>query len=400
MSGVKPQAAEGDGDNNNSSGSDGCGFRIIDDDLDPARSPSMRLLRSASERMDCCFSGFSSLSYASRLARFLAAELKDTAATKDVQARVVMPITPESMGTSKMLVRCVGDGLYHSAGLTGSFAIVDGSHYICHVGTASTLQGDVHRLLHSTSPAFVQMQQHLFDSLLERAVPAKDRIRELARGAGGSSEFTMTVTSPRDVLQISQALVSSAAFDLLVLFSTLDSFFEAEERGLLDLLGDASRRGVAAVRVLVKVDDERMKDASKQKIKQKHGRIMVSFIRPPPSSSTTTAARSDMTMLIIADQAYSFAVEAANASKDADGALPPSHHHQQQQPVLATYSNSEPTVLAYCSMFENLWIQAEIERQNSIKQAYFRMFKGQKLRDEVYHRDWKLKDEEGNDAAP
>jgi hypothetical protein len=40
------------------------------------------------------------------------------------------------------------------------------------------------------------------------------------------------------------------------------------------------------------------------------------------------------------------------------------------------------------SMFENLWIQAELERQNSIRQAFFKMFKGQKLRDETYDRDW------------
>jgi uncharacterized protein YnzC (UPF0291/DUF896 family) len=43
-------------------------------------------------------------------------------------------------------------------------------------------------------------------------------------------------------------------------------------------------------------------------------------------------------------------------------------------------------------MFENLWIQAEIERQNSLRQAYFKMFNGQKLRDEIYKRDWTAKE--------
>jgi hypothetical protein len=43
-------------------------------------------------------------------------------------------------------------------------------------------------------------------------------------------------------------------------------------------------------------------------------------------------------------------------------------------------------------MFENLWIQAELERQNSIRDAYFKMFKGQKLRDEIYGRDWTAKE--------
>lgn len=32
---------------------------------------------------------------------------------------------------------------------------------------------------------------------------------------------------------------------------------------------------------------------------------------------------------------------------------------------LATYSNSEPTVFAYSSIFENLWIHAEIISRDS-----------------------------------
>jgi hypothetical protein len=59
---------------------------------------------------------------------------------------------------------------------------------------------------------------------------------------------------------------------------------------------------------------------------------------------------------------------------------------------LATYSNTESTVFADYSMFENLWIQAEIERQSSIRQAYFKMFNGQKLRDEIYKRDWTMEE--------
>jgi uncharacterized protein YnzC (UPF0291/DUF896 family) len=41
-------------------------------------------------------------------------------------------------------------------------------------------------------------------------------------------------------------------------------------------------------------------------------------------------------------------------------------------------------------MFENLWIQAELERQNTVRQAYFKMFKGQKMRDEIYKREWTM----------
>ncbi len=40
------------------------------------------------------------------------------------------------------------------------------------------------------------------------------------------------------------------------------------------------------------------------------------------------------------------------------------------------------------SMFDILWIQSDFERQQKIKQSYFDIFKGFKLRSENYHRDW------------
>jgi len=35
-----------------------------------------------------------------------------------------------------------------------------------------------------------------------------------------------------------------------------------------------------------------------------------------------------------------------------------------------------------------LWIQSELDKQNKIKQAYFQMFKGLNLKDEIYTRKW------------
>jgi hypothetical protein len=35
-----------------------------------------------------------------------------------------------------------------------------------------------------------------------------------------------------------------------------------------------------------------------------------------------------------------------------------------------------------------LWIQSEFDKQNKVKQAYFKMFKGFELKDEVYDRRW------------
>src|SRR5688572_26013500 len=86
---------------------------------------------------------------------------------------------------------------------------------------------------------------------------------------------------------------------------------------------------------------------------------------------------------IIIDQIFSLVIEVDDDSKDKFA----------EATGLSTYSNSKSTVFIYFSMFENLCIQAELERQGKVKQAYFRMFKGQKLKDEVYRSGWTLTDD-------
>ncbi|MCI0618710.1 hypothetical protein L0244_37510, partial [bacterium] len=250
------------------------------------------------------------------------------------------------------------------------FYIIDDVAYLYDVEETDQNQGQSHRLLYSTYPQFVRMQQHLFENLLSKAVPAKEKIKKIGKGA--QKDFIETIQDPVAALQLAKELVHSASFEILVLFSTINSFYRAENDGLLDLLGEASNHGVA-VRVLIKIDDETMKDASKQKIKEKHERINVNFIERSVKSKITT---------FIVDQTFSLAMEVGDDSKNNFSAAT----------GLSTYSNSESTVFTYYSMFENLWIQAELERQGKVRQAYFQIFKGKKLRDEVYTKKWNLAD--------
>ncbi|MFI5407248.1 MAG: hypothetical protein ACHQ1D_12160, partial [Nitrososphaerales archaeon] len=56
--------------------------------------------------------------------------------------------------------------------------------------------------------------------------------------------------------------------------------------------------------------------------------------------------------------------------------------------VDSTYSNSSATINSCVSIFESLWIQTELDSQKRIKQVYFQLFKGFKLKDENYDRQW------------
>jgi hypothetical protein len=114
-----------------------------------------------------------------------------------------------------------------------------------------------------------------------------------------------------------------------------------------------------------------MKDVCKQKIKERHDRINVNFIRQSLRSKITT---------FIFDQSFSLTIDLNDATKD----------NFSQGACLATYSNTESRVLTDYSMFESLWIQAERERHHTVRQGYFEMFSGRKLKDEIYKKDWKL----------
>ncbi|HEX2170655.1 MAG TPA: hypothetical protein VHF65_10200 [Nitrososphaera sp.] len=278
--------------------------------------------------------------------------------------RLVTVINLENLELAQELAR--GVTVYHTDGSGGNFCIIDGSTYLYDIEDYGHKTAGYHRHLFSKNPTFVNLQQSLFENLVNHAVPARDKIKELQHGL--QREYIKTMQDPSSILQLVRERIETAGFDIQALFATMNSFYRAEADGIIDLLGSARSRGIN-VRVLIKIDDETMKDIPKHMIKKKHDLISVNFIRQPLRSKITT---------FIIDQSFSVTIEVNDDSKD----------NFSEATGLATYSNSESTVFTDYSMFENLWIQAELERQNSLRQAYFKMFNGQKLRDETYKRDW------------
>ncbi|HEX6280900.1 MAG TPA: hypothetical protein VFZ67_01600 [Nitrososphaera sp.] len=283
---------------------------------------------------------------------------------KKIKVRLVTAISTENIELAKELARKFS--VYHTDGSGGDFCIMDGKIYFYDIENSNDKMAGYHRQLFSTNLSFVRLQQNLFDNLLNHAIPARDKIKEVEHGI--QREYIKTVQDPSSILQLVRERIETAGFDIQVLFATMNSFYRAESDGIIDLLGAARSQGIN-VRVLIKIDDETMKDIPRDMIKKKHDLINVNFIRQPLRSKITT---------LIIDQSFSLTIEVNDDSKD----------NFSEATGLATYSNSESTVFTDYSMFENLWIQAELERQNSIRQAYFKMFNGQKLRDEIYDRDW------------
>jgi hypothetical protein len=92
---------------------------------------------------------------------------------------------------------------------------------------------------------------------------------------------------------------------------------------------------------------------------------------------------------MIIDQSRSLTVEVNDDTKDT----------MREALGISTYSNSDSTVFSNASIFESLWIQSELDKQNSARQAYFQLFKGVKLKNEIYDRRWGSLRKDANVAA-
>jgi two-component system, OmpR family, sensor histidine kinase VicK len=326
------------------------------------------LLLDATQSIDCYLSQLSKSQGTLSNSLFEYLRAIDKNKKNKISVRVVTSINPDNIELAKELARKFT--VYHTDASGGDFCIIDVAMYFYDIEVSSHKIAGCYRQLFSKNLSFVKLQQNLFENLLNHAIPARDKIKEVEHGI--QREFIKTIQDPTSILQLVRDRIETAGFDIQVLFATRNSFYRAESDGIIDLLGAARSRGIN-VRVLIKIDDETMKDIPKDMIKKKHELINVNFIRHPLRSKITT---------FIIDQSFSLTVEMNDDSKD----------NFSEASGLATYSNSESTVFTDYSMFENLWIQAELERQNNIRDAYFKMFKGQKLRDEIYGRDWTAKE--------
>jgi hypothetical protein len=290
--------------------------------------------------------------------------------SRGIGLRCVTEIVPANMVQCKELMKHFE--LFHSTALSGSFVIADNQEYLGYLpddtGNAA--------VLHVTRKSFVDGQLFLAGVVMDsKAVPAKQRIGEVVRGTG--DEFIETIRDPAKTKSLTADLIRSAIYEIAVLFSTKNSFVLAEKEGMLDEIGQASKRGTK-VKILVMRDDA-VKEISETKLKAPYEGIQVNYLQQFLPTKITT---------VIIDQSKSLTIEVNDDTRET----------MEESIGLATYSNSESTVFSNASVFESLWIQSEMDKQNKARQAYFQLFKGFELRDEVYNRRWSSprKDEEAD----
>jgi hypothetical protein len=109
----------------------------------------------------------------------------------------------------------------------------------------------------------------------------------------------------------------------------------------------------------------------RDELKQSHAQIRVQYVT---NVQYVTKPLTTRIVTVVVDQTTSLAIEIYDDTKQTF----------EEASGTAIYSNSELTVSSCISIFETLWIQSEFDRQNKIKQAYFQMCKGLKMKEEYY----------------
>ncbi len=264
------------------------------------------------------------------------------------ELRIITEITKTNITSSKELAKYAE--LRHLDGVKGNLGIVDGMSY----GAAATSEEKLFptQYIYSTVKSFVEQQQYFFDMLWQKSIPAELRIQELEEGR--EPEVIETVRDPIEIRKIGDTLIGSAKEEILILYSTARAFYRQDKIGRIDaIIQTIIQNPDLKLRILTPIIDNLNKHALRKlnAVKEQNQigyHIDIRQIEPTMQTRVTA---------LIVDRKYSLIIELKDDEKE----------ESSKAIGLATYSNSGPTVLSYASIFESLWMQAELYRR--IKEA-------------------------------
>jgi two-component system, OmpR family, sensor histidine kinase VicK len=249
---------------------------------------------------------------------------------RGIRLRFITEITKDNISSCKEFMKTVE--LRHLDDVKGNFGVGDNRLYQASAKNVGPAPPPL--LIESTVKGFVEQQQYFFDMLWKKAIPAKQRIKEIEEGL--KREFIETLQDSTEIQNLVSNVITSA-LEIDIVFSTPNSFKRFEREGIIELLTKKTNEGVK-VRILLSQDDDVRQSIIR--LSKMHPRIKIRELDKSIKTKVIT---------ILADRELSLVVELKDDfKKDSNEAI-----------GLATYSNSESTVISYASIFETLWIQSK-----------------------------------------
>jgi two-component system, OmpR family, sensor histidine kinase VicK len=259
---------------------------------------------------------------------------------RGVKIRFITEITKDNIKYCIQLMKIAETR--HLDDIKGNFGVGDKRVY---QGSATTIKSEVPpQMIISTVKSFVEQQQSFFDMLWHKAMPAKHRIKEIELHM--KRQFIDTIQDGVEINDLVHKLIKSAREEILILFPTTNTFYRYESEGLMKLIKDAAALSGMKIRILIYLDNVNKRESINQDYTVGDRVRILMFEKSELRSKVIT---------IIIDNEYSLGIELND-----DGAL-----DSTNAVGFATYSNSDSTVATYVSIFETLWVQAELRNKQS-----------------------------------
>ena len=245
--------------------------------------------------------------------------------------RYLADITKDNLHYCKEMLLIAGD-MRHFEGFTGGLAVSN----LAYMGTPA-LREKQHSvfLIYSNEKEIVEQQQILFNTIWEKAIPAKQRIKEIELGV--KREFAETIRDPVEIQKLFSKLLEFAEKDILLLLSTANTFRRIEK---LDVVAHLIKSASQGKNVRLLLDS----DTSVEIIKEKYGKGLDQI----EYRKLLKSLRSFIISLIV-DESLSLVIDIKNDSQE----------NFEESIGLGTYTNIESTVDTYLSLFERGWYQAK-----------------------------------------
>ncbi|MGE0243977.1 MAG: ATP-binding protein [Nitrososphaeraceae archaeon] len=186
-----------------------------------------------------------------------------------------------------------------------------------------------------------ELLKEVYSMLLK--LVAKTRTEEEEKGEGiGSLSKIEIIQNPRESIKLAYDLIQSAEKEVLRIFPSIHAFRRQTRMGIMHLFKEVVEHGIK-VRILIHADENQIR----------HLKNEVMLVFPEIELRAIDMSLNTSIGIVIVDKKESLIIETRDDAKD----------NSYDASGLAAYSNSKYIALSYASIFESLWIQAELFKQ-------------------------------------
>jgi hypothetical protein len=261
--------------------------------------------------------------------------------SKGVHLRWITNITSENLKWCKEFMKIVE--VRHIDGIKGAFGVHDNQYYMASANVLRKGKIFPSELIVSNVKVVVQQQQQIFDLLWDKALPAKQRIKEIELGL--QRQFINTIRDPAEITEAVFHILASSTSSIEILISNDLLFNHLKKIGIIEKIVRMQTERNMDVRILVIIDNKDGKNRLDTNGSKSNNNLdNLRYLSKGIFGSNITT--------FVVDSTFSLAIEMKDSNDNVDF---------DESLGIATYSNSPPTVNTYEIIFENLWNKSEFE---------------------------------------